>query len=161
MINYTKRFKKFINCLVFVLIWLCIIFIIFGFIHLFCSCDVIDRWQAVTDIIIPMVCGLVWACIPIAINNSLSNEKLKISLNRLEWWWKYHCIDKYGNFKSWYESLDFDIEYKFILENRWKSHEKIFRSMTDNYWNTKYSLSNTKLNKEKFLMDWIKDHFIY
>lgn len=164
MINYPQRFKKFIFWLVFVLVSLCFIFIIIGFIELLFSCEVTNKQQAITDIIIPMICGLIWACIPIAMDNSLSNEKLKISLNRLEWRWKYHCIDVNWRSVDWHKSHGFDEEYKLISKNRWKSHKKILNEMIGNdYRETKYSVEvvDENITKEEFFINWIEDHFIY
>ena len=84
MNNYPKRLKTAIRLLVPILISISIIFIIIGFVFLFRRHDWINKQQAITWIIVPMICTIIWACIPIAMDNSLSNERLKISLNRLE-----------------------------------------------------------------------------
>ena len=166
MNNLSNRLRKIIVWIIITTIIMSFGFMIKGFLCLFWNCEYIDKQQAITWIIIPMICALVWVCIHIAMDNSLSNEKLKISLNRLERWWKYHCKDSLWNLRSWYESLNFDSEYKFIFENRWKSHRKLLKLMQDDFYrNEKYSIekevNKIKKTKRNFFKDWIEDHFIY
>ena len=167
MNNYPKRLKTAIRLLVPILISISIIFIIIGFVFLFRRHDWINKQQAITWIIVPMICTIIWACIPIAMDNSLSNERLKISLNRLEWRWRNYCKDEKWSQKDGSDSLNFDEEYKFIVQNRWKSHKEILSLMFDDYRDNKYYFykkqvwDGTKMTKIEFLKDWIEDHFIY
>lgn len=159
-----KIVRKIVIWIVIASIVICFGFIVIGVICFFWDYERINKQQTITGIIIPMICAIIWACIPIALDNSLSNEKLKISLNRLEWWWKYHCIDENWKPIDWYKSHGFDEEYKLISKNRWESHDKILREMIGkDYREAKYSVEaeSENITKEKFLMDWIKDHFIY
>ena len=135
-----------------------------GFLCLFWNCEYIDKQQAITWIIIPMICALVWVCIPIAMDNSLSNEKFKISLDRLKFHRQNFCKDKDGNNVDWSNSRGFDTEFKFIYKNRWKNYDELLDLMKDDYYREeKYlnEISDKKITKNRFLKDWIEDHFIY
>lgn len=111
-----------------------------------------------------MICAIIWACIPIAMDNSLSNEKLKISLDRLKFHWKNFCKDKDGNKVDWSASDRFDKEYRFIYKYRWKDHNELLNLMVDDYfWEEKYLNEKweKEITKEMFLRNRIEDHFIY
>lgn len=167
MNNFNKRIRKIIILIIIITSIISFGFMIKGFLCLFWNCEYIDKQQAITWIIIPMICALVWVCIPIAMDNSLSNERLKISLNRLEWRWRNYCKDEKWSQKDGSYSLNFDKEYKFIVQNRWKSHKEILSLMFDDYRDNKYYFykkqvwDGTKMTKIEFLKDWIEDHFIY
>lgn len=124
----------------------------------------ITKEQIVTWILIPMICALIWASITIAMDNSLSNEKLKLALERLEWWWKYRYKNEKGKRADWTKTDWFDKEYKLIYKNWWKSSDEIKEQMKDDkYWDEKFSSDALRMrtSKEKALKSWIEDHFIY
>jgi len=165
MNKYNSCFKKW----VYGLILICIISIIVGILLAISKYDWKSLWDwiswqdSIKDIIIPMFCALVWACISLAMDNSLSNEKLKIVLERLAWRWKYRCEDENWERIDWSDSDWYDIEYKFIVKNRWKSKKELIKIMKkDDYWRNKYIIGTWgKKIEENYYNDWIKDHFIY
>ena len=159
MNKYNSYFKKWVYGLIFI----CIISIIVGIWFIISKDDWVSWQDSIKDIIIPMLCALVGACIPLAMDNSLSNEKLKIVLERLAWRWKYRCEDENWKKVNWYTSDWYDKEYKFIVKNRWKSEEELIKIMKkDDYWRNKYIIETWgKKIEENYYNDWIKDHFIY
>ena len=160
MKKYKNLFRKCVKCL----IGICITWIIIGIIFIICPCDYISWQDSVKDIIVPLFCALVWASIPLALDNSLSNEKLKIVLERLKWRWENRCQNKKWERIDWTKTDWYDIEYKIIFENRWESNKKIIEEMTkDKYWDEKFSKEALENNtsKEEAQLNRIKDHFIY
>lgn len=165
MNKYNSCFKNW----VYVLISVCVLSIIFGIWFTISKYDWTnfrDRisWQdSIKDIIIPMFCALVGAFISLAMDNSLSNEKLKIVLERLAWRWQYRCENKKWKKVNWYTSDWYDKEYKFIVKNRWKSEKELIKIMKkDDYWRSKYiAETGGKKIEEDYYKNWIKDHFIY
>jgi len=159
-----KWIKDNIKHIIMILILIsCLALIVWFFLLFFCVCW-ITKEKIVIWILIPMICALIWASITIAMDNSLSNEKLKLALERLKWRRTYHCEDENGNKIDWYKSFGFDEEYKLISKNRWKSYDEILNEMIDkDYREAKYSneTEGKNITKENFFMNWIEDHFIY
>lgn len=171
--------KNNIRLIVIILIFVSCFAIVGWIVLLFCNIDWITQEKIVTWILVPMICALIWACITIAMDNSLSNERLKISLNRLERWWTNHSeviwnnkwvkeiSDNKENF-SGEKSKAFDYEYRFITKNRWKSKKEIIKEMKkSNYFESKYNLDTYKELWHNdnitnwYCLDWIEDHFLY
>ena len=143
-----------ISCIVF-LGWCALLFFDFNW---------ISKWQIITWILIPMICALICSCISIALDNSLSNEKLKLALERLEWWRKYRYKNENEERSDWTKTDWFDKEYKLIYKNRWKSSDDIKEQMkNDKYRDEKFSRDALKMgiSKEDAKKNWIEDHFIY
>ena len=157
MNKYNNLFRPFVIILIVICIWVIITTLILSI------CDIIDFEKAVTWIIIPMLCAVIWAMIPISMDKTLSNEKLKIVLERLARRWKNRCKDGNWNRIDWSNSDWYDQEYKFIFKNRWKSEKDLIKLMKkDKYWKGKY-MDETKGKEieEDYYNNWIKDHFIY
>ena len=160
MNKYKNRFRKCVKWL----IGICITWIVIGIIFMLCPCDCISWQDSIKDIIVPMFCALVWASIPLALDNSLSNEKLKIVLERLKWRWKNRYKDEKWKRADWTKTELYDKEYKFITKNRWESDNKIKEQMgKDEYWDKKFSRDAKQMNisKDEALNSWIEDHVIY
>ena len=159
MIKYNKNFKYF----VYALIILCIVFIIIWTYLIIYPWEESTSQDAFKNIIIPTFCALVWATIPLALDNSLSNEKLKIVLERLEWWRKNRCHNEKWKLIDWTKTDWYDKEYKFIFKNRWKSDKELIKIMKkDKYWKSKYmDVTHGREIEDEFYNNRIKDHFIY
>ena len=174
-----KWIKYNIRIIIMILIFVSCFALIGWVILLFLCVCWITKEQIVTWILIPMICALIWASITIAMDNSLSNERLKISLNRLERWWKNHSEiiwdkkwskDNSENINEFRgeQSKAFDYEYRFITKNRWKSKKEIIKEMKkSNYFENKYNLDaykelwhNDNIT-DWYCLDWIDDHFLY
>lgn len=159
-----NKYSNWLKCWVYVLIIVSIITIVIWIYFIFCPCYWISWQDSLKDIIIPMFCALVWASIPLALDNSLSNEKLKIVLERLEWRWKNRYKNEKWKRVDWTKTIWFDKEYKMIFQNRWKSNNKIIEEMRkDEYWDNKFSkeAKENNIRKEEAQLNRIKDHFIY
>lgn len=156
--------KDNIRNIIMILIFVSCLALVSWIILLFCCVSWISKEQIITWIFIPMICALIWGCITIAMDNSLSNEKLKIALERLKWRRKYRYKNENGEREDWTKTDWFDIEYKLIYKNRWKSFNDIKVQMENNqYWDEKFSRDAQKMriSKEDAKKNWIEDRFIY
>lgn len=158
-----NTYKKFINKRYLITIWLIIIstWLIARTLNLK---DIISKEAAITWIISPIFCLILSTIIQATVENTQSNEKLKLAIERLKRNRKYNCKNNNNKKVNWYSSIYYDKEYKLLISNRWKSDKKIIEEMRkDKYWDDKFSREALIYNtsKEEAQSYWIKDHFIY
>lgn len=158
-----NNYRKIINKTNLITVWsiLTVVCLIVRILKYF---NIISSEAAITGIISPIFCLILSTIIQVATENTQSNEKLKLALERLKRNRKYNCKNKNNEMVNWYSSLNYDKEYKFITKNRWESDKKIKEQMKkDKYWDEKFSqdAKNMNITKEEALNSWIEDHFIY